>query len=80
VLFRSPNGTVPSQAPFRLVFLFPSATEGGMTPHDVLAAYGGLMLKVRYEVDGTERSFIQYLPQALLEEQLAEIAAEAKGS
>jgi hypothetical protein len=75
-----PNGTVPSQAPFRLVFLFPSATEGGMTPHDVLAAYGGLMLKVRYEVDGTERSFIQYLPQALLEEQLAEIAAEAKGS
>ena len=35
-----------------------------MTPHDVLAAYGGLMLKVRYEVDGTERSFIQYLPQA----------------
>jgi len=75
-----PNGTVPSQAPFRLVFLFPSATEGGMTPHDVLAAYGGLMLKVRYEVDGTERSFIQYLPQAWLEEQLAEIAAEAKGS
>jgi hypothetical protein len=53
-----PDGTVPSQAPFRLVFLFPSATEGGMTPHDVLAAYGGLMLKVRYEVDGTERSFI----------------------
>ena len=75
-----PDGTVPSQAPFRLVFLFPSATEGGMTPHDVLAAYGGLMLKVRYEVGGTERSFIQYLPQALLEEQLAEIAAEAKGS
>ena len=75
-----PDGTVPSQAPFRLVFLFPSATEGGMTPHDVLAAYGGLMLKVRYEVDGTERSFIQYLPPALLEEQLAEIAAEAKGS
>ena len=76
----APDGTVPSQAPFRLVFLFPSATEGGMTPHDVLAAYGGLMLKVRYQVGGTERSFIQYLPQALLEEQLAEIAAEAKGS
>jgi hypothetical protein len=75
-----PEGTIPSQAPFRLVFLFPSATEGGMTPHEVLAAYGGLMLKVRYEVDGTQRSFIQYLPQALLEEQLAEIAAEAKGS
>ena len=75
-----PDGTIPSQAPFRLVFLFPSATDGGMTPHDVLAAYGGLMLRVRYEVDGKQRSFIQYLPQALLEEQLAEIAAEAKGS
>ena len=75
----APDGTIPSQVPFRLVFLFPSAT-GGMTPHDVLAAYGGLMLKVRYEVDGKQRSFIQYLPQALLEEQLAEIAAEAKGS
>ena len=76
----APDGTIPSQAPFRLVFLFPSATDGGMTPHDVLAAYGGLMLRVRYEVDGKQRSFIQYLPQALLEEQLAEIAAEAKGS
>ena len=75
-----PDGTIPSQAPFRLVFLFPSATDGGMTPHDVLAAYGGLMLRVRYEVEGKQRSFIQYLPQALLEEQLAEIAAEAKGS
>lgn len=75
----APDGTIPSQAPFRLVFLFP-ATDGGMTPHDVLAAYGGVMLKVRYEVEGTQRSFIQYLPPALLEEQLAEIAAEAKGS
>jgi hypothetical protein len=75
-----PEGTIPSQAPFRLVFLFPSAANGGMTPHDVLAAYGGLMLKVHYEVDGKQRSFIQYLPPALLEEQLAEIAAEAKGS
>ena len=75
-----PNGTIPSQAPFRLVFLFPSAENGGMTPHEVLAAYGGLMLKVRYEAGGTQRSFIQYLPRALLEEQLAEIAAEAKGS
>ena len=73
------DGTVPSQAPFKLVFLFP-AEEGGMTPQEVLAASGGLMLKVHYEVDGKQKSFIQYLPQALLEEQLAEIAAEAKGS
>jgi hypothetical protein len=71
------DGTIPSQAPFKLVFLFPS---GGMTPNEVLAASGGLMLKVRYEVDGKQKSFIQYLPQALLEEQLAELAAEAKGS
>jgi hypothetical protein len=74
------DGTVPSQAPFRLVFLFPESGDGGMTPREVLDAYGGLMLKVRYDVNGTQRSFIQYLPQALLEEQLAEIAAEAKGS
>ncbi len=74
-----PEGTVPSQAPFRLVFLFPAA-EGGMTPHDVLTAYGGLMLKVRYEAGGVQKSFIQYLPPALLQEQLAEIAAEKKGS
>jgi hypothetical protein len=74
-----PPGTVPSQAPFKLILLFPAA-NGGMTPHEVLAAYGGLMLKVRYEAEGKQRSFIQYLPPALLEEQLAEIAAEAKGS
>jgi hypothetical protein len=76
----APLGTIPSQAPFKLILLFPSAANGGMTPHDMLAAYGGLMLKVRYEADGKQRSFIQYLPAALLEEQLAEIAAEAKGS
>lgn len=72
-------GTIPPQAPFKLVFLFPPE-EGGMTPQEVLAASGGLMLKVHYEVDGKQKSFIQYLPQALLEEQLTEIAAEAKGS
>lgn len=73
------EGAIPSQAPFKLVFLFPGA-EGGMTPHDVLAAYGGLMLKVHYEAGGTQKSYIQYLSPALLQEQLDEIAAEAKGS
>ena len=73
------DGAVPSQAPFKLVFLFPAA-NGGMTPHDVLAAYGGLMLKVHYEAEGKQKSFIQYLPASLLQEQLDEIVAEAKGS
>jgi hypothetical protein len=72
------DGAVPSQAPFKLVFLFPAAT-GGMTPHDVLAAYGGLMLKLHYEAEGKQKSFIQYLPASLLQEQLDEIVAEAKG-
>ncbi|HSD91617.1 MAG TPA: hypothetical protein VLB11_01145 [Methyloceanibacter sp.] len=72
-----PPGTIPSQAPFKLVFLF-SAPEA---PQDVLKAAGGLLLKVRYEIAGKEKSFIQYLPADLLEEQLAEIQAEAaKGS
>jgi len=74
------SGSIPSQAPFKLVFLFPTGANGGMSPQEVLAAYGGLMLKVRYEAEGKQRSFIQYLSPALLEEQLAEIAAEAKGS
>jgi hypothetical protein len=73
------DSAVPSQAPFKLVFLFPAA-NGGMTPHDVLAAYGGLMLKVHYEAEGKQKSFIQYLPASLLQEQLDEIVAEAKGS
>ena len=60
---------------------FPAAaTNGGMTSQDVLAAYGGLMLKVHYEVGGKQKSFIQYLPPSLLQEQLDEILAEAKGS
>jgi len=75
-----PGGAIPSQVPFKLVFLFPASTNGGMTPHDVLSAYGGLMLKVHYEATGKERSYIQYLSPALLQEQLDEIAAEAKGS
>jgi hypothetical protein len=73
------DGAIPSQAPFKLVFLFPAA-NGGMTPHDVLAVYGGLMLKVHYEAEGKQKSFIQYLPASLLQEQIDEVVAEAKGS
>jgi hypothetical protein len=68
-----PEGTIPSQAPFKLVFVFPAEANGGMTPQEVLSTFGGLMLKVHYEMDGKQRSFIQYLPASLLEEQLAEI-------
>ena len=75
------SGTIPPQAPFKLVFLFPGA-EGtsGMTPADVVKESGGILLKVRYEIAGKQRSFIQYLPASFLEEQLSELQAEAKGS
>lgn len=75
-----PEGAIPPQAPFRLVYLFPSDGAGGLTSQQVLSTYGGVLLKVRYEMEGKQRSFIQYLPAALLEEQLAEILASAKGS
>jgi hypothetical protein len=71
-------GAVPPQGQFALVFTFPE--EGGVAPDRVLSAFGGVMLRVRYEAAGTERSFIQYLSPAFLEQQLAEIAGEAKGS
>lgn len=73
--------TIPSQAPFKLVFLFPGA-EGtaGMTPADVVKESGGILLKVRYVVGGKQKSFIHYLPASFLDEQLAELQAEAKGS
>ena len=75
------DASIPPQAPFKLIFLFPAAADtGGMTPEEVLTASGGLTLKVHYEVAGKRRSFIQYLPPLLLEDQLSEIQAEAKGS
>ncbi len=73
-------GAIPPQAPFKLVLMFPAAEHGGMTPAEVVSGSGGLLLKVHYELEGKEKSFIQYLPATLLEEQLAEIVAEAKGS
>jgi hypothetical protein len=77
----SQDGAIPPQAPFKFVFLFPAeAANGGMMPQEVLADYGGLMLKVHFEMAGTQRSFIQYLPPSLLQEQLDEILAAAKGS
>jgi hypothetical protein len=71
-------GAVPPQGQFALVVAFPE--NGGVPPDRVLSAIGGVMLRVRYEVAGTEKSFIQYLSPSFLEQQLAEIAGEAKGS
>ena len=75
------EGAIPAQAPFRLVYLFPvEGANGGLTSQQVISTYGGVLLKVRYEMEGKQRSFIQYLPTSLLEEQLAEILASVKGS
>jgi hypothetical protein len=71
-------GVLPPQAQFRLFFLFPE--EGGMTPDEVRSAFGGVVLKLRYEeAEGTEKSLINYLSPSFLDRQLAEIMAEVKG-
>ena len=51
--------------------------EDGITVDDYFDAYGGLLLKLRYEVDGTQKSIIQYLPPDALRAQLDEASAEA---
>jgi hypothetical protein len=71
-------GTIPPQAQFALLFAFPE--DGGLTPEQVLSTFGGVMLKVRYEVGGNEKSFIHYLSPSFLERQLAEITGDGKGS
>jgi hypothetical protein len=70
-------GAIAPQEQFALVFAFP---EHGVPPDRVLAEFGGVMLRVRYQDAGTEKSFIQYLSPSLLEQQLSEIVGEAKGS
>jgi hypothetical protein len=77
----APAGSIPAQAPFKLLFPFPGA-EGtsGMTPEEARKESSGVLLKVHYVIDGKHRAFIHYLPLALLEEQLAEIQAAASGS
>jgi hypothetical protein len=72
VVSAEPADVIASQAPFKLVFLFPAPEA----PEDVLKASGGVLLKVNYEHAGKQKSFIQYLPPDLLEAQLAEIQAE----
>jgi hypothetical protein len=77
-----PQNTVPPRAPFRLVFAFPPEAmdgEDGITVEEYFDSYGGLLLKLRFEAEGEERSLIQYLPPELLRSQLDEVAAEAGG-
>ena len=73
--------TVPPRTAFRLIVPFPREVmdgEAGVAIDDFLSDYGGLTLKVRYAVDGKEKSYIQYLSPAALKAQLAEIAGSAE--
>ena len=77
------NGVIPPHAFFRLVFPFPPEAHGeepGIALNDFIAAYGGLMLKLRYDVAGTQKSLIHYLSPETLKAQLTEIQHEADGS
>ena len=74
---------IPPHAPFKLVFAFPTEAangQDGVTPEEVLATFGGVMLKVRYEFAGKQKTFIEYLSPEMLKAQLAELQAEANGS
>jgi hypothetical protein len=78
-----PKDAVPAHTPFRLVFPFPPEAMGGedgITVDEFFDSYGGLLLKLRYEIDGVEKSVIQYLSPDMLKTQLDEVAAEAGGS
>ena len=77
------NGVIPPHAFFTLVFPFPPEAQGeqaGIALNDFIAAYGGLMLKLRYDVAGTQKSLIHYLSPEMLKSQLTEIQHEADGS
>ena len=75
-------GTVPAHTPFRLVFPFPPEAMGGedgITVDEFFDSYGGLLLKLRYEIEGVEKSVIQYLGPDLLKGQLDEVSAQVAG-
>jgi hypothetical protein len=74
---------IPPHTPFKLVFAFPTEAangQDGVTAEEVLATFGGVMLKVRYELAGKQRTFIEYLSPDMLKDQLLELQAEANGS
>jgi hypothetical protein len=79
------SGVAPAHSIFRLIFHFPDepgagADQHGVTAAEVVETFGGLMLKVHYNVAGKQKSFMHYLSLAMLKDQLAEIEASGKGS
>ena len=79
----TPDGAIPPHAFFKLVFPFPPEAHGeepGIALDDFIASYGGLLIKLRYHVAGTQKSLIQYLTPEMLKAQLVEIQHEADGS
>lgn len=75
--------TVPPGAAFRLTFQFPPEALGsgeGISIDEFFEAYGGLLLRVRFEADGAERTVLQHLSPEMLKAQLEEVAAQAGGS
>jgi hypothetical protein len=76
------DGVIPPHARFKLAFPFPVEAangEHGVTAEEVLATFGGLMLKVHYDYESKQKAFIQYLSPSMLKDQLAEIEAEPNG-
>jgi len=79
------SGVVPAHSVFTLIFPFPEepgagADQQSVTAAEVVETFGGLMLKVHYNVAGKQKSFMHYLSLAMLRDQLAEIEASGKGS
>jgi hypothetical protein len=76
------GGVILPHARFKLAFPFPVEAangEHGVTAEEVLATFGGLMLKVHYDYEGKQKAFMQYLSPSMLKDQLAEIQAEPNG-
>jgi hypothetical protein len=76
------DGIIPPHARFKLTFPFPvepANGEHGVTAEEVLATFGGLMLKIHYDYEGKQKAFMQYLSPSMLKDQLAEIQAEPTG-
>jgi hypothetical protein len=69
---RTGGTVVPPRSLFRLAAAFPPEAmeeEAG----ELVASYGGLMLKVTYRIGEEERSFTRYIAPAFLNAQLSEI-------
>jgi hypothetical protein len=74
---------VPGHAFFRLTYVFPPEAmtdQDGLTVEEFAESYGGLTLKLRYQIEGREKTVIQYLPLEMLRGQLAEVKRELDGS